>query len=94
VGCLKKQYEQLPDKLAKAKENQKFYNLHLGENSNIVSKLKGYGIFSIGNFLNETERLKIFFESELIRFDRLIRDVITEHERVKKEIDRRIAILN
>jgi len=92
IEYYKKQYSQLPDELIDAEKERDFYNLHLGENSSIVSKLEEYGIKSIENFLIETNRLKSSFEKELDRFDRLIKDVLIKQEEVREEINRRTGL--
>ena len=99
----KAEYKELTDKIdslkaaekisdeyfEKLKREHDLYNLHYGENSEIVCKLKEYGIMSVNVFLSELNRHEEFIKTELPRFDKLIKDVLIEQEKIRKEIIRR-----
>ena len=90
----KRKYNRLDEERVNVKEEYDFYNLHLGENSNIVKKLKEYGISGIDDFFVETKRLEKSFEAELTRFDKLIREVLVKQEEIKEDIGRRNGTLS
>jgi len=94
IENFKTQFEQLKDRLEEAKTEYEIYNAHFGENSNIVKKLKEYGVSRVGDFFIETKRLEESFKTELDRFDELIRDVIVEQEKIKEDIGGRNGTLN
>jgi len=89
IENFKKQYAQLDEELIKAKNEYDLYNLHFGENSSIVNKMKEYGISGIEDFFRKVNDLRDFFNSELTRFDNMIKDVIKKLEETKENIGRR-----
>jgi len=78
----------------KLKQEHAEFDLHFGENSNIVKKMKEYGISGIDNLLIEVNHLKDSLEKELTRFDNIIKNVIEELEKEKEDIGRRNKTLN
>jgi chromosome segregation ATPase len=94
IEDFKRKYNKLDEERVDVKEEHDFYNLHLGENSNIVKKLKEYGISGIDDFFIETTRLKEYFEKELTQFDKLIREVLVKQEEIKEDIGRRNGTLS
>jgi len=89
IEDFKKQYSLLDEELKKAQSEYNLYNLHFGENSSIVVKLKEYGISKIDDFSTEIDNLKKHIKSELVRFDNIIKGVIEELEKEKEDIGRR-----
>jgi chromosome segregation ATPase len=85
----KRLYSQLDDELIKAQSEYDLYNLHFGENSSIVNKMKEYGVSGIDDFFIEADRLKNSLKNELSRFDNIIKSVIEELEKGKEDIGRR-----
>ena len=83
----KRQYSQLDAELMKLDQEHSRYNLHLGENSSIVTRLKEYDISSINNLFTNIDRHRNAIETELERFDKILRDIIIEQERINNEID-------
>jgi predicted nucleic acid-binding Zn-ribbon protein len=85
----KKQYALLDDEIIKAKEEFDFYNRHLGEDSDIVLKLREYKIQSLDSFTSEIDRLESSIKTELVELDEKIKGIIEEQEKINEDISRR-----
>jgi len=90
VSALRKIKETVSGEFLKTLEDEyDLYNLHFGENSSIVNKMKEYGVSGIEDFLRRVDSLRDSFNSELTRFDNMIKDVIEKLEKEKEDIGRR-----
>jgi len=91
IENFKSLHSQLNDRIKNANSDYNFYNNHLGEDSNIVKKMKGYDIRirGIDDFLKEAGRLEDSVKGGLTKFDELIKKVIKELEEANDEISRR-----
>ncbi|MCL2196182.1 MAG: hypothetical protein FWB77_01060 [Treponema sp.] len=81
VSALKEIKEKVTiEALNKIKQDAEELDLHLGENSKIVIKLKEYGITSVEKFLNEIDRRKDIVKNEIKWFDNILKDIISAQE--------------
>jgi chromosome segregation ATPase len=85
----KEQYRRLGDELAANREEHHFYEHHLGADSEIVEKMKGYGIPSIEDFFTKSTELKNSIKALLDEFDNIIKKVIDAQEDIQKDIEKR-----
>jgi len=95
ISRLKKIKEKLsPEVLKNLEQEYNFYNLYLGENGSIVSKLKDYGISRIEDVLPEINVIKENVKKRLERFDNILKSVIEGLEKERDEIGRRNKTLS
>jgi len=94
IADFKRLYEQLPDERLKAESELDKYKLHFGENSGISNALRKHGVPSIDRFFDDLECRKNTIETELMEFDKLLRDILVEQERASKAIKERGGVSN
>jgi chromosome segregation ATPase len=84
----KNQYAKLDEEFQRVRDIHSSYCLHLGENSNIIEKLRKYGLSSIDEFVNEVNQLENNVKDHLARFDSIIKEVLAEQQKIIETIQR------
>lgn len=81
-------FETLMQKIENAQTLLKDYELHLGENSELVQAMLVSGIDSISEFNENTDSIKASAEQNLRQYDKMIKSVIVKAESAREEIKR------
>lgn len=81
-------FETLMQEIESSKITLKNYEMHLGENSELVQAMMVNGIDSVAEFNESTKNIKASVEQNLKQYDRMIKSVVTKAEETRNEIKR------
>ena len=81
-------FETLMQEIESSKSILRNYELHLGENSELVHAMMVNGIESVAEFNDSTKNIKASVEQNLKQYDRMIKSVVTKAEETRNEIKR------
>ena len=81
-------FETLMQEIESSKSTLRNYELHLGENSELVQAMMSNGIDSVAEFNESTKNIKASVEQNLKQYDRMIKSVVAKAEDTRNEIKR------
>ena len=85
----KETFEKLNASIDGYGEDLSFWEAHLGEDSEIISKMKKYGISSIESLVTNIEKIKTNVEHNLRALDIIIKKIVEQEKQIKDEILRK-----
>ena len=85
----KEQFDQLDTIIAGYTDEIAFWDSHLGEDSAIITKMKAYGVASIGDLLANIEKLKTNIRQDLRALDVVIKKIVDQESYVREAVLRK-----
>lgn len=81
-------FEALMQEIESSQATLRDYELHLGENSELVQTMMSSGIDSVSEFNENTNNIKTSVEQNLKQYDRMIKSIVIKAENAREEIKR------
>ncbi len=86
IADMQRQYSALSEHIKNSRETLMGYQMHLGENSEIVSAMKHNGIETVKEYNEGIDSVKQSIEDNLKRYDNMIKAVIDAEEKMRDDI--------
>ena len=85
----KEQFEKLDSIMTEYVDEIAFWDAHLGENSAIIANMESYGVSSVGELLNNIEKLKTNIRENLEALDTVIKKIVDQGMQTREAILRK-----
>lgn len=85
----KEAFEKLDESIKTYGEELEFWEVHLGENSEIVSKMKKYGVQSLNSLISTIDKIKDNIRHDLKALDIVIKKIVEQEQLIREDVLRK-----